>query len=50
MTDLATVPEPGDPLAQLLPVCDRSRYDPANAAAYRLQGRFARHLTDDNEI
>lgn len=26
---------------------DRSRYDPANAAAYRLQGRFARHLTDD---
>ena len=26
---------------------DRSRYDPANAAAYRLQGRYARHLPTD---
>ena len=25
---------------------DRSRYDPANAAAYRLQGRYARHLPE----
>jgi site-specific recombinase XerD len=26
---------------------DRSRYDPARSAAYRLQDRFARHLPDD---
>ena len=27
---------------------DRSRYDPARSAAYRLQDRFARHLTTDD--